>query len=91
MDDHPTDLQARRLHALVRAEQLRRIEAQPGVCHWACGPVSRTAGDPRPQWCLRPVGHGGLHEPAEKREKIRAQTRVRVQRYRERSGDRESP
>jgi hypothetical protein len=91
MTERPTDIQARRLHALVRAEQLRRIEAQPDVCHWACGPVDRTAGNPRPQWCLLAIGHLGSHEPAEKRERIRAQTRARVRRYRERGGGSERP
>jgi hypothetical protein len=71
MIDHPSLAQQRRLHALVAAEQRRRVEESPEGCHWACGTVGHTANEPRPQWCSRPLGHAGLHRNAERYRQFR--------------------
>lgn len=81
--DHPTVLQALRLHPEVRAEQLRRIEAEPDYCNWACGAVGRTAQEPQPRWCVRPLWHEGAHADAARMEHRRSQIREAVRRHRD--------
>ena len=83
--DHPTILQANRLHPEVRAEQSRRIEADPDLCHWACGHVSSTAQRPMPRWCVRLLWHDGSHADAQRMERRRSQVREAVRRFRERN------
>ncbi len=82
--NHLTDIQARRIHALVRAEQIRRVESFPELCHWAIGYVSATARDPKPKWCVLKVNHDGSHQDETRRERVREQTRRRVERFRDR-------
>jgi hypothetical protein len=84
--DHPTDAQANRLHLKVREEQLCRIEDTPTLCHWACGTVSPSALQPRPQFCVRPIGHPGNHKPEARYARHKGLVAARVRRYREREG-----
>jgi hypothetical protein len=87
MSDHPTILQAIRLHPAVREEQLRRIEAEPDYCHWAVGGVGPLALEPEPRWCARPIWHEGSHADAERLRMRRNQVREAVRRHRSQSLD----
>jgi hypothetical protein len=73
---------AQYLHPEVAAEQALKREAEPNICHYAAGAVGPTAGRPQPRWCVRPLGHEGLHMPEERYQGYRALARDRQRRHR---------
>ena len=50
-------------HPDVLAELGQRRADSPGTCNRPLGRVHFTANVPRPEWCVRPLGHAGNHMP----------------------------
>jgi hypothetical protein len=71
-------------HPEVLAEYDRRIQEDPDTCHYPYGAVSHTALKPRPQWCVKPVGHSGGHADAKREERERERHAKNQAAYRER-------
>jgi len=71
-------------HPDVLAEYERRIEADPDTCHYPYGAVSVTAREPRPQWCVKSVGHAGGHADQKREDRERARKARNQAAYRER-------
>ena len=71
-------------HPEVIAELEKRRNDDPKTCHKPFGAVHFTALKPRPQWCVRPLGHAGIHMPAERYAEYKSLATARQQRKRER-------
>jgi hypothetical protein len=71
-------------HPSVLEEYDRRIAADPDTCHYPYGAVSHTAKEPRPQWCVKRVGHSGGHADVNREDRERARHARNQAAYRER-------
>jgi hypothetical protein len=71
-------------HPSVLAEYESRIQADPDTCHYPYGAVSATASNPKPQWCVKRVGHSGGHSDAAREERERQRHARNQAAYRER-------
>lgn len=71
-------------HPDVLAEYDRRVNSEPDACHYPYGAVSVTSSNPKPQWCVKPVGHFGGHSDAAREEREHARHARNQAAYRER-------
>lgn len=72
------------LHPEVAEQQAQRRADRPELCNRALGCVHPTAGAPRPRWCVRPLGHVGMHMPEARYSQYRELARDRQRQKRER-------
>jgi hypothetical protein len=66
-------------HPAVVASYVERVEAEPKRCHEPYGACMRSAQKPAPHWCVRPLGHPGVHQSEAVYERRKAQILRAVQ------------